>query len=74
MLLHLNGNVIRTTVDHALYVESKSWINAAGLPGQQFKGEQVVVYNLGDQAMPDFPIIGFVAGTLRLTCVGKKRI
>jgi hypothetical protein len=79
LLLHLNGQVIRTTADHPLYVEGKGWVNAGDLPGAQSNGEQVV-YNLGgepampDQPRPNFPILGFVAGTPILTADGPKRI
>jgi len=30
--LHVNGQVIRTTADHPLYVEGQGWIGAADLP------------------------------------------
>jgi hypothetical protein len=74
VLLHLNGQVIRTTADHPLYVEGKGWINAADMPGAQCEGEHEVVYNLGEQPMPHFPFVGFVAGTPLLTADGPKRI
>jgi hypothetical protein len=54
-LLHLNGQVIRTTADHPFYVEGQGWINAADMPGAQPQGEHEVVYNLGEQPMPPFP-------------------
>ena len=77
--LHVNGNVIRTTADHPLYIAGPGWINAADMPGAQCEGELEVVYNLGGQAMPDqprpnFPILGFAAGTPLLTADGPKRI
>lgn len=74
VLLHLNGQVIRTTAEHPLYVEGQGWINAADLPGAQPDGEHEVVYNLGEPAMPHFPILGFAAGTPLLTPNGPKRI
>jgi hypothetical protein len=73
-LLHLNGKVIRTTADHPLYVEGQGWINAAGIPGAQPEGEHEVVYNLGEQSMQNFPIVGFAARTPILTADGPKAI
>jgi hypothetical protein len=81
VLVHLSGKAIRTTADHPFYVEGKGWMNAAEMPGAKSDGEQEVVYhlNLGEPAMPDqprpnFPILGFVAGTPLLTPEGVKRI
>ncbi len=73
-LLHLNGQVIRTTADHPLYVEGQGWINASDMPGAQPDGEHEVVYNLGESAMPHFPILGFTGDTPILTADGPKRI
>jgi hypothetical protein len=67
-------NVIRTTLDHPFLVPGQEWINAADLPGAKSGGEQEVVYNLGEPAMPNFPILGFAAGTPLLTADGLKRI
>jgi hypothetical protein len=81
MLLHLSGQVIRTTADHPLYVEGQGWVHAADLAGAKSEGEEAVVYNLnlGEPAMPEqprpnFPILGFVAGTPLLTPEGHKPI
>ena len=72
--LHLGGKVIRTTADHPLYIEGKGWVNAGDMPGAKSEGEQEVVSNLGEPAMPNFPFVGFVAGTPILTSTGFKPI
>jgi len=35
--LHVNGQVIRTTTDHPLYIEAQSWVNAGDMPGAKWK-------------------------------------
>lgn len=79
--LHLSGQIIRTTADHPFFVPGQGWVSAAELPGAKSDGEEVVVYhlNLGEQARPDqprpnFPILGFVAGTPLLTPSGHKPV
>jgi hypothetical protein len=79
--VRVSGHVIRTTVDHPLFVAGQGWVKAAEMPGAKSDGEQEVVYhlNLGEQTMPDqprpsYPILGFVAGTSILTPSGHKPI
>jgi intein/homing endonuclease len=84
VLLHLSGNVIRTTADHPFFVQGQGWVNAADLPQAKSDGEQEVVYhlNLGEHPMPDQPppnftrrpFLGFAAGTPILTVDGYKRV
>lgn len=81
VLLHLSGKVIHTTADHPFFVAGQCWVNAGDMPGAKSDDEQEVVYdlNLGEPAMPDqprpnFPIIGFAAGTPVLTPEGYKPI
>ncbi len=73
--LHLGSNVIRTTMaEHSFYVEGKGWVNAADLRGAKSEVEQEVVHNLGEHAMPHYPIIGFATGTPILTALGPVPI
>jgi hypothetical protein len=72
--LHLGSKVIRTTVDHPLYVEGKGWVNAGDMPGAKCESEQEVVHNPGEKPMPNFPFIGFVAGTKIMTARGPVSI
>jgi hypothetical protein len=81
VLLHLSGKFIRITTDHPLYVQGRGWVSAAEMPRSKSEGEQEVVYHLslGEPAMPDqprpnYPILGFVAGTPLLTPSGHKPI
>jgi intein/homing endonuclease len=80
VLLHLNGQIIRTTADHPFFIQGQGWVNAGDLPGAKSDGEQVLYHlNLGEQTMPDqprpnHPILGFAAGTPLLTADGPKRI
>lgn len=80
VLLHLSGKVIRTTADHPFFIQGQGWVNAGDLPGAKSDGEEVVYQlNLGEPTMPDqsrpnFPIVGFVAGTPILTPEGHKSI
>jgi hypothetical protein len=81
VLLYLSGKVIRTTADRPFFIQGQGWVNAGDLPGAKSAGEQEVVYhlNLGEQTVPDqprpnFPVLGFVAGTPLLTPSGHKRI
>jgi hypothetical protein len=88
MLLHLSGNVIRTTSDHPFYVHGQGWTDAADLQqGDQLRTvegtnvpidtiteEQAVVYQM-DAAKPPFPCTGlWPAGTLIETADGPKPI
>ncbi len=79
--VHLSGRIIRTTADHPFFIPGQGWVNAGDLPGAKSDVEEVVVYhlNLGEPAMPDqprpnFPVVGFVAGTPLLTPEGFKRM
>jgi hypothetical protein len=81
VLVHLTGKVIRTRADHPFFIQGRGWVNAGDLPGAQSDGEQEVVYhlNLGEPAMPDrprpnFPVVGFAAGTPLRTPEGCKPI
>src|SRR5207302_1708131 len=89
-LLHLVGNVIRTTADHPLYVEGQGWTDAGDLrvgdllrtaDGQDVPiesitdtGQQEAVYQL-EASVPPFPCTGlWPAGTLLETADGLKAI
>jgi hypothetical protein len=90
MLLHLSGQVIRTTADHPFFVAGQGWTAAADLhvgdklrssDGQDVpldaiskNGEEAVVYQM-DAAVPPFPCTGlWPAGTLLETADGPKAI
>lgn len=90
VLLHLSGNVVRTTADHPFYVHGQGWTDAADLhvgdklrssDGQDVpldaitdQSEAAVVYRM-DAAVPPFPCTGlWPAGTLLATADGPKAI
>jgi len=68
LLLHLSGNVIRTTADHPFYVHGQGWTDATDLKqgdslrthdgdtlpveGVTDSGEQAVMYHLNPGAHP----------------------
>lgn len=77
--IHLGGSVIRTTADNPFYVQGKGWVSAAELLGATSEGAAVSPPAASEQPMPDhprpnFPVIGFAAGTPILTPEGSKPI
>jgi hypothetical protein len=88
VLLHLSGQVIRTTADHPFFVPGQGWTDATDLhvgdklrshdgqdvPLDAITEEQATVYQM-DAAVPPFPWIGlWPAGTLLQTADGLKPI
>jgi hypothetical protein len=90
VVLHLSGQVIRTTADRPFFVAGRGWTDAADLQqgdklrthdGQDVPveaitdtGEEAVGYRMG-AAVPPFPCTGLgPAGTLIETADGPKPI
>ncbi len=89
-LIHVGGQVIRTTADHPFFIQGKGWTDTAKLQvgdllrsddGQEVpiegitdSGEEAVVYQMG-VGVPPFPFTGlWRAGTLLETADGLKPI
>lgn len=90
LLLHLDGNVIRTTADSPVFIFGKGWLTVAELRagdrmrtmiGQEFvieriedKGNAEVVYQLQPTASPHLCTGLLPAGTMIDTADGPKPI
>ncbi len=90
LLLHLAGNVIRTTADSPVLIVGKGWLTVADLRagdrmktmiGQEFvieriedQGESEVVYQLQPTASPHLHTGLLAAGTMIHTADGPKPI